>query len=99
MKTVIEIASEQSGIPVKELLSKSRLQKYSHVRQIVSYICKHTDNITLKDIAKIINRTHHTTILTLLENHEYDMMNKDYAELFTKIHGAYLQDYYDSLLK
>ncbi len=63
MKTndVLNIVSDVSGIPVEDIVSKSRKKEVATLRHAVSFLLR-KQGLTTSAIGKIINRDHATVI-------------------------------------
>lgn len=65
----LDIACQVFNIDKTDLLSESKLNKYAYPRFILySYLRKKSYN--LKDVAKLINRINHSTVISGLKQHK-----------------------------
>jgi chromosomal replication initiator protein len=68
VESIVKYISNETGVSVKDMISKKRLKEYVDARHIAMYlICKHTD-LTLKSIGRFFGGRDHSTVLHAKEN-------------------------------
>ena len=68
VESIVKYISNETGVSVKDMISKKRLKEYVDARHIAMYLtCKHTD-MTLKSIGRFFGGRDHSTVLHAKEN-------------------------------
>lgn len=60
---IIEIVSEHFGVNPQDITSKKRNSEFVLPRQIVMYLCRDIIGMSLADIAKLLEKKDHTTVI------------------------------------
>ena len=60
---IISLVAEHFNVSADDLCSKKRNSEYVEPRQVVMYLCEDLTDISLVNIAKILNKKDHTTIM------------------------------------
>ena len=60
---IIQVVAEHYGIDAKEITSKKRNAEVVLPRQVVMYLCRELTDVSLSDIAKVLDKKDHTTIM------------------------------------
>lgn len=60
---IIEIVSEHFGVDPHDITSEKRNSKFVLPRQIVMYLCRDIIGMSLADIAKLLEKKDHTTVM------------------------------------
>ena len=60
---IIEIVSEHFGVNPQDIASKKRNSEFVLPRQIVMYLCRDIIGMSLADIAKLLEKKDHTTVI------------------------------------
>lgn len=75
-KRVLEVVSNFYDIKVKDILSKKRTEEIALPRQVVMYILREELNMSFPQIAKVVNRGDHTTIMSGFKKIQRLLKNK-----------------------
>jgi len=62
-KLIINVVAEHFGINPDDITSKKRNAEFAQPRQIVMYLCRELTETTLQNIAKILCKKDHTTVI------------------------------------
>ncbi len=62
-KLIINVVAEHFGINTDDITSKKRNAEFAQPRQIVMYLCRELTETTLQNIAKILCKKDHTTVI------------------------------------
>ena len=60
---IIEVVAEHFGVNPDDITSKKRNSEFVLPRQIVMYLCRNIIGISLADIAKLLGKKDHTTVI------------------------------------
>lgn len=60
---IINVVSEHFGVKPEDIISKKRTADLALTRQIVMYLCREYTDLSYQNIAKILNKKDHTTII------------------------------------
>ena len=60
---IIQVVAEHYGVKAEDITSKKRNAEFVLPRQIVMYLCRELTEVSLTDIAKILDKKDHTTIM------------------------------------
>lgn len=60
---IIEVVAEHFGVNSDDITSKKRNSEFVLPRQIVMYLCRNIIEISLADIAKLLGKKDHTTVI------------------------------------
>ena len=60
---IIKVVAEYFNVTVDDIVSKKRNSEYVEPRQVVMYLCNTMTNNSLTNIAKLLNKKDHTTII------------------------------------
>ena len=60
---IINVVSEHFGVKPEDIVSKKRTADLALTRQIVMYLCREYTDLSYQNIAKILNKKDHTTII------------------------------------
>lgn len=63
-KLIIDTAAEYFGISVKDISSKRRDKEFAIPRQIIMYLCRSMTTETYQNIAAILGKKDHTTVIS-----------------------------------
>ena len=80
---IISVVAEHFGITPDDIQSTRRNQEFVLPRQIAMYLCREMTDTSLKNIAKMLNKKDHTTILHGIKKIEADMSKSE--ELTNKV--------------
>ena len=70
LNNVVERISQESTVPIEEILGKSRRQHIVTLRQTAYYVYRHRFGLTYSSIADLTNRLDHTTVMHGLKTME-----------------------------
>lgn len=74
---IINVVAEHFGVRPEDITSKRRNAEYVLPRQVVMYLCRTLMDISLINIAKILNKNDHTTIKHGVEKIEEELKNDE----------------------
>lgn len=74
---IISIVADQFNVKPEDITSKRRNSEFVLPRQVVMYLCRHLTNISLKNIAAILNKGDHTTIMHGIKKIEDEMKSNE----------------------
>ncbi len=60
---IIQVVAEHYGVKAEDITSKKRNAEFVLPRQVVMYLCRELTEVSLTDIAKILDKKDHTTIM------------------------------------
>ena len=80
---IIEVVAEHFGISPEDIASKKRTAELVQPRQVVMYLCRQLTESSLQNIAKVIGKKDHTTVLHGIEKITEKMENDE--ELKNKV--------------
>ena len=60
---IIEVVSEHIGVKPEDITSKKRNAEFVMPRQIIMYLCRKLTDTSYLNIAKLLNKKDHTTII------------------------------------
>lgn len=72
IRLVIETVGQATGIPSRQALSPSRKREFCQARMIIAHHLRHSLHLTLKQIAGILNKKSHVSIMHLLVQYDLD---------------------------
>ena len=85
---IINAVAEDFNISVDDILSQKRSAEFVLPRQVFMYLCRDLTDISLTNVAKILNKKDHTTILHGIKKIEEELDNnnelKDKIEIIKK---------------
>ena len=85
---IINIVSEDFGVNPDDITSKKRSAEFVLPRQVCMYLCRHLIDISLHDIASILNKKDHTTVIHGINKIEGDIKTnsslKERIDIITK---------------
>ena len=70
---IINIVSEDFGVNPDDITSKKRSAEFVLPRQVCMYLCRNLVDISLNDIATILNKKDHTTVIHGIKRIESDI--------------------------
>lgn len=74
---IISIVADQFNVKPEDITSKRRNSEFVLPRQVVMYLCRNLTNISLKNIAAILNKGDHTTIMHGIKKIEDEMNSNE----------------------
>ena len=74
---IINVVAEHFGVKAEDISSKKRNTEFVQPRQIVMYLCRELTDISLNNIAKILCKKDHTTILHGINKVEAEMSTSE----------------------
>ncbi len=80
---IINVVSEHFDVKPEDIVSKRRNSEFVQPRQVVMYLCRQLIDISYTNIAKILNKSDHTTIMHGYEKIESDLKTNE--ELRNKV--------------
>ena len=80
---IIQVVAEHYGINAEDITSKKRNAEFVLPRQVVMYLCRELTDVSLTNIAKILDKKDHTTIMHGAKKIEEQMKND--ADLMNQI--------------
>ncbi len=80
---IINVVSEHFNVKPEDIVSKRRNSEFVQPRQVVMYLCRQLIDISYTNIAKILNKSDHTTIMHGYEKIESDLKTNE--ELRNKV--------------
>ncbi len=80
---IIQVVAEHYGVNAGDITSKKRNAEFSFPRQVVMYLCRELTEVSLPNIAKILDKKDHTTIMHGVKKIEEQM--KTDPELINQI--------------
>ena len=85
---IISIVAEDFGINTEDIKSKKRSADFVLPRQVCMYLCRHLTDITYSNIAEILNKKDHTTVIHGINRVEEDIKTnsslKERIDVITK---------------
>lgn len=60
---IVNVVAEHYNITPEEIKSKKRDSKYAFPRQVAMYLCRHMTNDSLMDVAKMLGKKDHSTVI------------------------------------
>ena len=60
---IIQVVADHFGIKAEDITSKKRTAEIVIPRQVVMYLCRELTDISLKNIAKVLDKKDHSTII------------------------------------
>ena len=85
---IIDTVAEDFGVNPEDITSKKRSAEFVLPRQVVMYLCRNLTEVSLINIAKILNKKDHTTILHGSNKIDSDMKTnselKERIDIITK---------------
>ena len=72
IRLVIETVGQATGIPSWQTISQSRKRELCQARSIIAHHLRHSLHLTLKQIAGILNKKSHVSIMHLLVQYDLD---------------------------
>ena len=60
---IIDVVSDHFGVKSDDITSKKRNQEFVLPRQIIMYLCRKLTDTSYTNIAKLLNKKDHTTII------------------------------------
>lgn len=72
---IINIVADHFGVKPEDITSKKRNSEFVLPRQVVMYLCRNLIDISLENIAAILNKKDHTTIMHGCKRIENEIMN------------------------
>ena len=86
---IVQISCHEWGLPVCEVLGKSRKMKLFFARVTIAKMLRKHFKISLMDIGVVLNR-HHATIIYYLDTFDIECKyNKEFREIANKIEEEY----------
>ena len=70
---IINIVSEDFGVNPDDITSKKRSAEFVLPRQVCMYLCRNLTDISLSDVATILNKKDHTTVIHGIKRIESDI--------------------------
>ena len=80
---IIDMVAEHFGVTSTDILSKKRNSEFVLPRQVVMYLCRNMLDISLSNLAKILGKKDHTTIIHGINKIEEELSTNE--ELKNKI--------------
>ena len=85
---IINIVSEDFGVNPDDITSKKRSAEFVLPRQVCMYLCRNLVDISLNDVASILNKKDHTTVIHGIKRIEADIKTnsslKERIDIITK---------------
>ena len=85
---IINIVSEDFGVNPEDITSKKRSAEFVLPRQVCMYLCRNLVDISLHDVASILNKKDHTTVIHGIKRIEADIKTnphlKERIDIITK---------------
>ena len=85
---IINIVSEDFGVNADDITSKKRSAEFVLPRQVCMYLCRNLTDISLSDVATILNKKDHTTVIHGIKRIETDIKTnsqlKERIDIITK---------------
>lgn len=72
---IINIVADHFGVKPEDITSKRRNSEFVLPRQVVMYLCRNLLDISLENIAAILNKKDHTTVMHGYKRIENEIMN------------------------
>jgi len=83
---ILELGADHLRISQDRITSPSRLRPLVDARRMIAAQMYERRKCTLMDVAQALGRTHHTTIISLLDGHKDFMKNsREYREKYAKM--------------
>ncbi len=60
---ILNVVAEHFNVSTQQILSSKRTQEFAEARQVVMYLCNELTNTTYQNIAKLLGKKDHTTVL------------------------------------
>lgn len=76
-KLIIEVVAEHFNITADEIRSQKRDSKYSYPRKIAMHLCRHLTDSSLQDIAKMVGKKDHSTVINGNRRIEEELKTSD----------------------
>ena len=73
---IIQVVADHFGIKAEDITSKKRTAEIVVPRQVVMYLCRELTDISLKNIAKVLDKKDHSTIINGIQKIQ-DEINND----------------------
>ncbi len=73
---ILEATSQLFGIPIDELISKSRSRPLVNARQVGMYVCRELTDLSFPQIAKAFGKGDHTTVMHAVSKIEAQMRER-----------------------
>lgn len=78
---IMEVVAEHYGVKAEDITSKKRNAEFVLPRHVVMYLCRELTDISTTDIAKILYKKDHTTVLHGIKKIEESIStNKEFAD-------------------
>ncbi len=74
---IINIVADHFGVKPEDITSKRRNSEFVLPRQVVMYLCRTLIDISLENIATILNKKDHTTVMHGCKRIENEIMNNE----------------------
>lgn len=72
---IIQVVAEHYGVKAEDITSKKRNAEFVLPRQVVMYLCRELTDVSLTNIAKILDKKDHTTIMHGISKIEEQIKN------------------------
>ena len=80
---IVNVVAEHFGVRPEDISSKKRNSEFVQPRQVVMYLCKQMCDVSLSNIAKLLGKKDHTTIIHGINKVEAELQTSE--ELRNKI--------------
>lgn len=74
---IIDVVAEQFGISPQDITAKKRSKEFVFPRHIIMYLCREMLDIPLEQVAKIVDRKDHSTVLNGIKNINNELENDE----------------------
>lgn len=74
---IINIVADHFGVKPEDITSKRRNSEFVLPRQVVMYLCRNLIDISLENIAAILNKKDHTTVMHGCKRIENEIINNE----------------------
>ena len=74
---IINIVAEHFGVRPEDISSKKRNSEFVQPRQVVMYLCREMTDVSLNNIAKLLGKKDHTTIIHGINKVEAEMSTNE----------------------
>ena len=90
---ILDVVGEHFHMPPEDLRSPKRNVRYAYPRKLAMYLCRDMTSVSLLDVARLLNRKDHTTVINAIRSVEREMevseeMRKDINALRQKLNSS-----------
>ena len=77
---IIQVVADHFGLKAEDITSKKRTSEIVVPRQVVMYLCREMTDVSLKNIAKVLDKKDHSTIINGINKIQEEInSNPDFA--------------------